>query len=578
MDTTLTIERITHALDKRFAGTIDLSDLRSDAVPEKKRAAFLSRSLASLAIMALSEADSALAVASITDGYDDLGLDAIYFESAENTLYVVQSKWSAAGRKTIELGDCNNFLDGVDALIRADFSKANDRLRKRVHEISAILLRPEVRITLVIVHTGSSPLGSHITEALDRFLAKQNNVGDAEVFTLEVFGLQRVYEHLDPAAGRKISLNIGLSEWGIVRDPYRAYYGQMKLSDVADWATHGKILFDRNLRFYRGSTEVNNDMDNTIVDCSEKFWYFNNGITVLCEAIEKAPLNGADRNWGVFECAGVSVVNGAQTVGVIWERSRANPRFFANANGQVQVRIISLENCPAGFGADVTRATNTQNEIKHRDFAALDETQQNLAREMALDGRRYAFKSGDPDPKGSEGCTIEEATIALACASGDVTMAVVAKREVGGLWKDIAKPPYTTIFNEKTKARDLWRAVVVSRAVDAAMAGLDHSRVDRGDQILVHGNRLILHVVFQEPNVRRYRDPALSEEEISNVAIAATEHAFLKIAKAVKEKHSGAYLQPLFKNAQRCKEMLVDGIAAQQGEMFSEVPHAAQPK
>jgi hypothetical protein len=105
----------------------------------------------------------------------------------------------------------------------------------------------------------------------------------------------------------------------------------------------------------------------------------------------------------------------------------------------VQVRIISLEKCPPGFGSDVTRATNTQNEIKHRDFAALDETQLNIAREMTLDGRVYAFKSGDPDPKGEEGCTIEEAIIALACAASDVTMAVVAKREVGGLWKDIQK-------------------------------------------------------------------------------------------------------------------------------------------
>ena len=37
MDTTLTIERVTHALDKRFSDLIDLSDLRSDASPEERR-------------------------------------------------------------------------------------------------------------------------------------------------------------------------------------------------------------------------------------------------------------------------------------------------------------------------------------------------------------------------------------------------------------------------------------------------------------------------------------------------------------------------------------------------------------
>ena len=256
---------------------------------------------------------------------------------------------TAGGQKTIGLGECNNFLEGVDALIRAGFAKANDRLKNREQEIRAILLRPEVRITLVIVHTGSNPLGSHITDSLTKFLDKQNNVGDAEVFTLEIFGLQRVYEHLDPDAGKKISLNIGLSEWGIVRDPYRAYYGQMKLSDVADWASYGKALFARNLRFYRGSTEVNTAMDDTIVDEPERFWYFNNGITVLCEKIDKAPLNGADRNWGVFECGGVSVVNGAQTVGVIWERAHGSMDFLFGSQCTSACPDNFLRELPGGF-------------------------------------------------------------------------------------------------------------------------------------------------------------------------------------------------------------------------------------
>jgi hypothetical protein len=367
MDTTLSMERINYALDKRFAELIDLSDLRPETLDPDRRSCRLSRSLAALAIVALSEADDQAACESITDGFDDLGLDAIYFETAENTLYVITSKWRGAGRKTIELGDCNNFLEGVDALIHADFSRANSRLQSRQAEIQAILLRQEVRIALVLVHTGSSPLGSQVRESLDKFLARQNNVGDLEVFTLEVFDLQRVYQHLNPAAGQTINLEIGLSEWGKSRDPYEAFYGQMKLSDVAEWSTHGKSLFDRNLRFYRGSTEVNDAIERTISDAPERFWYFNNGITILCKRITKALLNGNDRTWGVFRCVGVSVVNGAQTVGAIWEAVRVNPGLQAATSGKVQVRIISLEGCPPGFGSAVTLATNTQNEIKHRD-------------------------------------------------------------------------------------------------------------------------------------------------------------------------------------------------------------------
>lgn len=567
MNTTLTIQRIIHALDKRFADLIDLSDLKPETPADVRRNHQLSRSIAALAIVALSKADDKTATECITDGYDDLGIDAIHFEPTENTLYVVQGKWRGDGRKTIDLGDCNNFLSGVDALIQTDFSKANERLRKRQDEIAEILLRPDVRITLVIAHTSGNPIGDQIDDQLGKYLDRQNNVGDADVFTLEVFDLKRVYQHLDPEAGHAINLDIGLSGWGVVHEPYQAYYGQMKLSDVAAWKNHGKTLFDRNLRFYRGSTEVNDAIEDTVSSSPERFWYFNNGITILCQSVKKTLLNGADTGWGVFKCAGASVVNGAQTVGAIWER--ITPDLLSATNGKVQVRIISLENCPPGFGADITRATNTQNEIKHRDYAALDETQQHIAREMALDGRRYAFKSGDSDPKGSDGCTIEEATVALACAHSDVGLAVVAKRYIGGLWRDIKKPPYTTIFNEKTKASNLWRAVVVMRAVESAMEKIDHSKVERGDQILVHGNRLLLHAVFQDQAVKRYRDTAISEAELIKSASDAAEVAFLKIGKAVREKHSGAYLQPLFKNAQKCKEILADDTNTNtQGVLF----------
>lgn len=564
MDTTLTIERTIFALDERFANKIDLSDLKASATDTERRNCQLSRGIAALAIMALTEADTQEAVQSITDGYDDLGLDAIYFESAENTLYVVQSKWSSGGTRTIDLGECQKFIAGLVCLIHADFSRGNARLRSREKEIHAILMRPDVRITLVVAHTGANTLGPHVSDALNKFIAEQNNTGE-DVFTLETFDLARVYSHLDPAAGRKINLHIGLSEWGIVRDPFQAYYGQIKLSDVASWEVHGKALLDRNLRFYRGSTEVNNAMDDTIAKAPQKFWYLNNGVTVLCDKIRKAPLNGIDNSWGVFECEGVSIVNGAQTVGVVWERARQIPDFFESSSARVHLRIISLESCPAGFDQEVTRATNTQNEIKHRDFSALDETQHNIAREMLLDGRRYAFKSGDPDPKGSEGCSIEEATIALACANEDGSMAVAAKREIGSLWKDISKPPYTLIFNARTHARAVWRAVIVMRAVESALSKMDCSKIDRGDQILVHGNRFILHSVFQDPAMEKYLDPGIAEEDVVKIATETTYRVFFKVAEAVNSKHPGAYLQPLFKNAQKCRELLNDGAIQHSG-------------
>jgi hypothetical protein len=76
--------------------------------------------------------------------------------------------------------------------------------------------------------------------------------------------------------------------------------------------------------------------------------------------------------------------------------------------------------------------------------------------------------------------------------------------------------------------------------------------------------------------VRRYKDPSLSESELNQAATEAAERVFVKIGKAVKDKHSGAYLQPLFKNAQKCKELLADDSDAAQVEMFPQDSHASR--
>jgi hypothetical protein len=122
----------------------------------------------------------------------------------------------------------------------------------------------------------------------EEYLREQNNVGDIEVFTLEVFNLPRIYSLLSgPPASRDIKLQIGLTEWGTVDSPYRAYYGQVKIADVAQWTRFGRAILDKNIRFHRGATDVNDAMERTLVRTPRHFWYFNNRITVLCESATK---------------------------------------------------------------------------------------------------------------------------------------------------------------------------------------------------------------------------------------------------------------------------------------------------
>lgn len=318
------------------------------------------------------------------------------------------------------------------------------------------------------------------------------------------------------------------------------------------WKDHGRNLFARNIRNFKGSTEVNNSITATLRDQPEHFWYFNNGITILCSRVQKQVLGGASHESGVFECQGVNIVNGAQTVGVIGMIGESLTKPVEQA--KVLIRLISLEQCPEGFDKSVTRATNTQNRIDNRDFAALDPNQCRLASEFVLDGRQYAYKSGDADPDEQSGCTIVDATVALACAE-DITLAVQAKREIGRLWEDIDGEPYTKLFNDSTNAVDIWKAVGIMRAVDSRLKELAKSDQSRDNLVAIHGNRFILHRVFCDPKVRPFRATKGDLNELKAAASTATEMVFRRVLDHLNSHFPGAYLGSFFKNLNRCREL-----------------------
>jgi hypothetical protein len=556
MATPLAIEQIKTSLHAKFDNMIDLSDVRS---PEQAEPNFLTRALAAFCITCLTGAEPRAATAAITDGYDDGGIDAIFTHLPEKTIYFVQSKWSGNGADTISEGATLTFLNGVDRLISAKFNPFNEKIRRRATEIrSNLLARSDMRIVLALAFTSSNPLSSHVNSLMDDYLAKQNNVGDREVFARETFDIPMMYRYL--SQGSKINAQIALSEWGTVEHPYRAYYGMMTVQDIGRWADFGKPLLARNIRFYTGSTDVNDALHETLQTDPVNFWYFNNGITILCDKVVKTHHNANNRDYGVFDCEGMSVVNGGQTVGVIMERAKRDPSGFAELKSRVSVRIISLQNCPHGFDHAVARATNTQNRIQPLNYVVFDTNQDRLAVEMESLNKRYAFKSGDRIPKGDEGCGIEEAAVALACKEHEVSYAVLAKREVGRLWASTDKDPYTALFNPQLSATHLWRAVTILREVEITLKKIDTSTYSRGELVAIHGNRFIQHMVFQDPSVIEFRNPKVDLEDFRSSSARITPGVFEKLTRLVNELYQDNYLANLFKNTQKCERLAAEMV------------------
>ena len=97
---------------------------------------------------------------------------------------------------------------------------------------------------------------------------------------------------------------------------------------------------------------VNDEIKSTLIKSPDKFWYYNNGITIVASKIEKSMVGGTTRDIGSFKLTGASIVNGAQTVSTIGAYLQEGGIGLEKV--KVQVRIISLSDTPQSFGAEVT--------------------------------------------------------------------------------------------------------------------------------------------------------------------------------------------------------------------------------
>jgi hypothetical protein len=503
------------------------------------------------------------------DGGDDGGIDALYYDRAGKRLYFVQTKWHESGKGTIDQGEALKFINGFNAIVRDDaLDGFNEKVRKRADEIFEAVRQTDTHFVMAVGHTGTQRLHTTVTREFQKVMDGMNDI-DPNMVSLETYDQSRIYSAAMGLINRSnIEIDMVLLEWGRIQEPYLAYYGQVSLRDVAEWQKFGTPLFDQNLRRILPGTEVNERIRKTLQTEIEHFWYYNNGITILCESVEKER-RGADRkDIGYFKCKGVAVINGAQSVGAVWDvlghdKSRLqDPEETAGPT--LHVRLIDLRNCPGGFGRSVTRATNTQNRILGRDFAAIDPVQSRLASELMADQIRYTFKSGDQAPPRNEGFDIAEATAALACATGDIAKAVQAKREVGLFWDDIDREDglYRSLFNEKLEATHLWRAVRILLAVEEALK--EFSTPDNVFRLYaVHGNRFIAQRVFQDPEIRQYRDPHREIEALQARAGRIAKMVLAQVSIYIASHIPNSYPQSIFKSAEKCRA-IAEGLAVPQ--------------
>lgn len=558
----LKVNQIRTKLRAMFEAHLDLSDISpQDRESEPK---ILSRCLAALAVYLKAGCSEKEAAAAVWDGSDDDGIDAAYFDAGDSRVLLVQSKWINKGSGEPEAKEVGTFTKGVKDVIEQNQAEFHARLQGRLNDILLRLGMPGTFVQLIVISTGASTLARHGQSVIDGFLAELNGNDPDPIASADVMGLSEVYSGLanDPLQGN-VTLDATILEWSFIAAPYPAYFGIIDGLQLKQWwRKHGKGLVAGNIRHSLGATEVNNQIKQTASTSPEKFWYFNNGVTLVADEAAKAPAGAASRSAGVFSFKGASIVNGAQTVSSLGKADNDTSLGLV----RVPIRVILLKTAPAGFGGDVTRTNNLQNRIEPRDFVAQDPEQRRLRQEMAIEGVDYQFVRSEEVNPTPTSCELIEVTTALACAFGDPNLAVQIKTGTGRFFADLNKAPYKSLFNPETSGARAFNATVVQRAIDSWIEQKKRSLPKKSGVewgTLVHGNRILSAAVFRKFNTARLSQPIgafLASFKLFNLD-SMCEIAYKKMVDAIQAHYANKFLAVLFKNPTMSKHVFDLAVA-----------------
>lgn len=553
MEINIKIRRIATRLNELFEKLVDVSDSRND---NEKADFFYTRALAATAIMIKCENDIEPKILShsITDGFNDMGIDAIFLDNGQKKLFLVQSKWRKNARGSISQAEMLNFAEGIRRVINLDFKGANKKIEQKEKDVEFATSTIGYQISTIFIHTGNQRISEYALCPMNVLLKSVNDDANT-LLTFEELDYNAIYSFF--ASGQN-SQNIDIDDvvlynWGKGESPFPIYYGMASAAMVGAWVNkYDNAIFAKNIRYYKGDTDVNTGIKKVLTEEPENFLYYNNGIKILCGQVAKKPVYSTTNDIGIFALSGVSIVNGAQTAGSIAKAYQSNSKQVEKA--KVFLQIIDLSSAPNETSLTITRLSNTQNKIDGKDFISQDPNQERIRQELLFYHIEYLYKSGDGIREPSKQICFDEAIVALACASEEISLAVLAKSNVGALYDSIVKPPYKTLFNSDTNSFFVYNATIINRIIEENLQNAKKTKEGREKLTVIHSNRFVAFCVFHQikKSIVLYQSCLLPNSIVKKIT-PAVEEILQNIIKIVKNDYEDSYPAYIFKNVSKCK-------------------------
>ncbi len=154
-----------------------------------------------------------------------------------------------------------------------------------------------------------------------------------------------------------------------IETPIKSYIGVINAEKLleelldTDKKSLNKSLFEDNVRHFLGlDRNINKVMKETAINDPERFWYYNNGITMIADKVE----NFSQKKYKVEN---PQVVNGLQTIYSLYEAQKTQETSIDKIH--LTLRLIEASNTE--FKMRIISYTNSQNKIEEPSLKAIDE-------------------------------------------------------------------------------------------------------------------------------------------------------------------------------------------------------------
>lgn len=326
---------------------------------------------------------------SITDGSNDNGIDAIYFEEKEQKtiIHFFQFKFPATEASignSVSQNEILKLFNGFEHFIGRDETynslSWNDLLKEKRLQLKS--LEETDNNVLHIVRYTSSEMTDNIgvlDSKVNMFIdSSGNNVSTSNLFAKEICDL---YE------------NANLNTWPDFSFVYKkdmppfedsnakvysyyisAYNLYQSLKDLKS------IIFEGNVRYFDDSSKVNSGIIDTLEgdDCS-RLHLLNNGITIVCSNCSP---NSANDTANIKKG---SIINGAQTVGCIFKTIdkflKLNQDIERFKNSYLFIKVIQIQN-KQELVDRLVFTLNTQNQMRSSYSLSNDQQIKSIQREI----------------------------------------------------------------------------------------------------------------------------------------------------------------------------------------------------